>query len=214
MPDVNASRRYVSARRLQTARATRHLILDAARALFVMQGYVATSVEQIAERAGVSKPTVFAAVGNKRALLKELRDVALAGDEEPIPAPDRPWVQDVLDESDPRRTLQLYAHSHALLAARYADLEEVLHAAAGADDELRDLWQTNERERLLAARLFVDNLLTKGPLKPGLDRDTAVDILWTNMSTENFRRLVRDRGWPTDRYEQWLADALCMQLLP
>jgi AcrR family transcriptional regulator len=213
MPSVKAARQYRSPRRAQTARTTRRLVLDAARALFLQQGYVGTTIDQIAARAGVSKPTVFAAVGSKRTLLKELRDLALAGDEEPIEVPARPWVQAVLEEPDPWRTLHRYAHGHTQLAARYAQLEEVLHAAAGADDELRDLWQTNEQERLQAARLFIDNLLGKSPLKPGLDREAAVDVLWTHMATDNFRRLVRDRGWSMDQYERWLAETLCAQLL-
>lgn len=213
-PPVNPPRPYHSPRRARSARTTRRLVLDAARALFLDQGYVGTTLEQIAARAGVSKPTVFAAVGSKRTLLKELRDLALAGDEELIEVPARPWVQAVLEEPDPWHTLQRYAHGHTRLAERYAELEEVLHAAAGADDELRDLWETNERERLHAARLFVDNLRGKGPLKSGLDREAAVDVLWTHMATDNFRRLVRDRGWSTDQYERWLADALCAQLLP
>lgn len=214
MAPVKPPRPYRSPRRAQSARTTRRLVLDAARALFLEQGYVGTTLEQIAARAGVSKPTVFAAVGSKRTLLKELRDLALAGDEELIEVPARPWVRAVLDEPDPYRTLERYAQGHTRLAARYAELEEVLHAAAGADDELRDLWQTNEQERLQAARLFVDNLRGKGPLKPGLDRAAAVDVLWTHMATDNFRRLVRDRGWSTDQYERWLAEALCAQLLP
>jgi hypothetical protein len=36
-------------------------------------------VEQIAERAEVAKPTVFASVGSKRTVLKKLRDLALTG---------------------------------------------------------------------------------------------------------------------------------------
>ena len=48
------------------------LIVSAARGLFVDDGYVATRIERIAERVGVSKPTAFASVGNKRALLKRL----------------------------------------------------------------------------------------------------------------------------------------------
>jgi AcrR family transcriptional regulator len=214
MSSVKPSRPYRSPRRARSARTTRRLVLDAARALFLDQGYVGTTLDQIAARAGVSKPTVFTAVGSKRTLLKELRDLALAGDEEAIEVPARPWVREVLDEPDPYRTLERYAQGHTQLAARYADLEEVLHAAAGADDELRDLWQTNEQERLQGARLFVDNLRGKGPLKPGLDREAAVDVLWTHMATDNFRRLVRDRRWSTDQYERWLAEALCAQLLP
>ena len=214
MAAVNPARQYVSSRRAQTARTTRRLIFDAARALFVDQGYVATTIDQIAERAGVSKPTVFAAVGNKRSVLKQLRDVALAGDDDPVQVPARPWVQEMLSEPDPSRTLQLYASGHTLLAARYADLEEVLHAAAGGDEELRNLWQVNEQERLQAAGLFIDNLLSKSALKPGLDRDAAVDVLWTYMATDNFRRLVRDRGWSMEQFERWLAETLCKELLP
>ncbi len=62
------------------AARTRQAVLDAARELFAAQGYTATTIEQIARRAGVSKPTVFAAVGSKQAILKQLRDIALAGD--------------------------------------------------------------------------------------------------------------------------------------
>jgi len=62
-------------------------VLDAARQLFIAQGYGATTVEQIAQRAGVSKPTVFSAVGNKQMVLRAARDTALAGDGEPVPVP-------------------------------------------------------------------------------------------------------------------------------
>ena len=211
---VKPQRRYVSPRREEGARLTRRAILDAAHGLFLAQGYVATSVDQIAERAGVSKPTVFAAVGSKRDVLKVLRDHALAGDDEPVPVPERAWVREVLAEPDPARTLRLYARGNAQLQARYADLDEVLHAAAGADDALRELWRTSEAERLQAAAFFVDNLVTKGALRPGLDRAGAVDLMWAFMASDNFRRLVRQRDWSPDEYARWLGDTLCAQLLP
>ena len=214
MTPVKPPRPYLSPRRQEGARLTRLAVLDAARELFLTQGYVATSVDEIAERAGVSKPTVFAAVGSKRDVLKLLRDYAMAGDDEPVPVRERAWVREVLAEPDPARTLRLYARGGAALQARYADLDEVLHAAAGADDELRALWRTSEDERLQAAGTFVDNLLTKGPLRPGLDRAQAIDVMWLYMSADNFRRLVRERGWSRERYEQWLGDTLCEQLLP
>jgi AcrR family transcriptional regulator len=213
MQPVKPSRRYRSPRRAATARTTRCAILDAARELFITQGYAATSIDQIAERAQVSKPTVFASVGSKRVLLKELRDIALAGDEEPVPVPERAWVQELLAEPDQRQTLRLYARGSTQLQARYVDLEEVVHAAAGAEAALRELWQTNEQERLVAARFFVDNLLSKGPLRAGLDREAAADVLSLYMATDNFRRLVRGRGWDLPRFEQWLATTLCEQLL-
>ncbi len=60
-------------------------MLKAARQLFIAQGYGATTVEQIAQRAGVSKPTVFTAVGNKQTVLRTVRDTAIAGDGQPVP---------------------------------------------------------------------------------------------------------------------------------
>ena len=68
-----SKRRYSSPLREEGARRTGELILAAAQDLFVAQGYVQTTIEQIAERAGVSRPTVFANAGSKRELLKRLR---------------------------------------------------------------------------------------------------------------------------------------------
>jgi AcrR family transcriptional regulator len=73
------ARRYNSPLRLQQAAASRAAVLRAARELFLDQGYGATTIGQIAARAGASKPTVSTAVGNKQRLLKTVRDVAMAG---------------------------------------------------------------------------------------------------------------------------------------
>ncbi len=213
MADVNSTRRYVSPLREQSARQTRQAILDAARELFIRHGYVATTIEQIAEHAGVSRPTVFAAAGNKRAILKRLHDIALAGDDQPLPVAERSWYREALREPDPRRSLRLYARNVARVQERYADLHEVLQMAAAADDELAELWQASEDERRTGAGYVIDALLGKGPLKPGLDRDSAVDLLWVFNASGIFRRLVRRRGWTSQRYEQWLADTFCDQLL-
>jgi AcrR family transcriptional regulator len=212
--NIGSGRRYVSPRRAQSAAQTRQAILDAARALFVDQGYVATTVDQIAERAGVSKPTVFASIGNKRAILKELRDLAIAGDDQPVPLVQRPWFKEALDEPDPRRSVELHARNTVRVHQSAADLAEVLRTGAGADTELRQLWQTAEHERRVDAATFIDALLSKGPLKAGLDRETAIDILWILTSADSFQRLVRVRRWSTRRYEQWLAETFDQQLLP
>ena len=103
MAEVNReARAYVSTLRREGAARTRQAVLDAARELFTAQGYTATTVDEIAGRAGVSKPTVFAAAGSKPAILKQLRDIALAGDDEPVPVAQRPWFQGALAEPDPR----------------------------------------------------------------------------------------------------------------
>jgi hypothetical protein len=50
-------------------------------------------------------------------------------------------------------------------------------------------------------------------LKATLDRTAAIDIAWVLTSSDIFLRLVRTRRWSFPRYESWLADTLCEQLL-
>src|SRR6476646_1710742 len=108
MGEVKGSERtYSSPLRAQQAATTRQAVLDAARELFTAQGYGATTIDQIAARAGVSKPTVFTAVGNKQTLLSAVRDVAMAGDDAKVAVGDRPLAQRIRSEPDQRRALGL-----------------------------------------------------------------------------------------------------------
>jgi len=215
MAEVNrGARRYISPLRRDAAARTRQAVLDAARELFVVQGYTATTIDEIAGRAGVSKPTVFAAVGSKQAILKQLRDIALAGDDEPVPVAQRPWYREALTEPDPRRALRLYARNATAIHRRAADVHEVLRAAAASDKDLHSLWRASEDERRGGAAIVVDALLQNSRLKRGLDRAAAIDIVWVLTASDIFWRLVRTRRWSHAQYENWLGDTLCAQLLP
>jgi AcrR family transcriptional regulator len=213
VPGVNARRPYASPLRERQAKATRRAVLEAARQLFIAQGYGATTVEQIAQHAGVSKPTVFSAVGNKQQLLRAVRDVAIAGDDEPVAVAKRPATDRIRAEPDQRRAVALLARHLTGVASRYAELHEVVHAAADSgEDELRDLWQLEEEQRLTGARRWIEVLTGKGPLRPGLDPGTAADLLWLLMSPDNYSRLVHRRRWTNKQYQRWLAAAI-VQLL-
>ena len=209
MPDVNARRPYSSPLRERQATTTRRAVLEAARQLFIAQGYGATTVEQIAQRAGVSKPTVFSAVGSKQMVLRAVRDTAIAGDDAPVPVARRPATDRIRAEPDQRRAVQLLAQHLTGVASRYAQINEVLHAAADSGDEdLRELWRTEEDQRLTGARFWVDVLTRKGPLRPGLRRDDAVDMMWLLMSPDNYYRLVHQRRWTSGKYQRWLTDSI------
>ena len=215
MAEVNrAVRRYVSPLRDDAAARTRQAVLAAARELFVAHGYTATPVDEIAARAGVSKPTVFAAAGSKQAILKQLRDITLAGDDAPVPVAQRPWYRQALTEPDPHRALHLYADNATAMHRRSADVHEVLRAAASSDKDLHQLWRASENERRGGAAIVVDAVLQKSPLKTGLDRATAIDIVWILTASDVFWRLVRTRRWSHAQYASWLGDTLGEQLLP
>ena len=69
---MSVKRSYSSTKRQAQARDTRRSILDAALELFVASGYAATTIQAIAERAGVAVQTVYAVFGTKRDLLRQL----------------------------------------------------------------------------------------------------------------------------------------------
>ncbi len=214
MPDVNARRPYSSPLRERQASTTRRAVLEAARQLFIAQGYGATTVEQIAQRAGVSKPTVFSAVGNKQMVLRAVRDTAIAGDDAPVPVAQRPAADQIRAEPDQRRAIELLAQHLTGVAGRYAQINEVLHAAAdGGEEVLRELWETEENQRLTGARFWIETLTGKGPPRPGLSSGDAVDIMWLLMSPDNYYRLVHRRRWTPQQYQRWLAASITQLLL-
>ena len=76
---ARASRPYdASGRRAQSARRQAR-VLDAARARFVQDGFVATTVSQVAADAGVSVELVYKAFGSKAGLARAVWHRALLG---------------------------------------------------------------------------------------------------------------------------------------
>ena len=89
----------------------------------------------------------------------------------------------------------------------------VLAAAALTDDELRARSEQHEHLRRTGFREVVSGLAAKGPLAPGLDVDTATDILLTVYSDATYHSLRTERDWSQDRVVDWLAEALPRLLL-
>ena len=204
----DGKRAYVSTLREDQARRTRRQIVDAAGRLFARQGFAATTMDAIAEEAGVSRKTVFTSVGGKVALLKLAYDYALAGDDEPVPMIERPGLQGVIAEPDPYEQLRLYAAFVAGNGERIGALWLALRGAAEVDDEARELYGRWERERLEAMRDGpVPDLVAKGALRPDLTTEEAAAILWVLVHPALYHRLVVEAGWSRARFQDWLYEA-------
>jgi AcrR family transcriptional regulator len=210
---VNRSRPYDNSGRAAQALATRRRVIAAAHELLLEQGYAATTISQIARRAGVSAETVYKAFGSKAALTKQVYDVALAGDDEPVPMRDRPEIQAMLTEPDPRQKVARYAALARQLGARLGPLLAVLLGARAADPDLDAFARTTADERLVGTAALVGHLAEAGALRPGLDPERARDLLWALISPELYQLLVVERGWPPEDYERWLAGAIADELL-
>jgi AcrR family transcriptional regulator len=209
-----ARRAYSSSLRDQQARLTRRRVLDAALELFLADGYLGTTIEAVARRAGVSTQTVYNAVGGKPALLRAVYDVTLAGDDDPVPIAERPAFQELLAETDGRRCLARYAALGRELWERAGALVTVLLSQAAAGDaDLRAFADTVERQRAAGTSMVAAHVAERFGLRPGLSVQEAGDILWALTAPEVTERLVVRRGWSADRAEAWLAEAMADALL-
>jgi AcrR family transcriptional regulator len=186
---------------------------EAALRLFREQGYAATPMQAIADAAGVAVQTLYFTFGTKRALLSEIFDIAVAGDEQPIATLDRPHVQALLDNPDPVAQLRGQASITRVILERLAPALEVVRGAATADPDLAELWETSTKQRATVMERFIAALAAKTSLREGLDEATAVDIGLALQSPEMYEFLVGRRGWTPRQFEHWLADALISQLL-
>ena len=209
MPErVKPSRTPDFPRRRERARATRIRVLDAARALFLERGYVATTIDAIAERADVSSETIYSTFGNKRSLLAQLVDVSIAGDVNAILILERDWVQEMREEPDPRRRLRMLAGQGRLILERRSAIDEVVRGAASADPDIAALRDLGKAQRFAGQREFLRIVVGATGLREGLDLETAAAVLYAIGSPETYRLLVVDRGWSGDRFEHWYGETL------
>jgi AcrR family transcriptional regulator len=207
-------RRYDSPRRREQARETRRTILEAARALFVERGYGPTTIGAVAERARVAPETVYAAFGNKRSLLAEVVDVAIAGDDAPVPVLERPWVRQLREEPDARGRLRILAGNARAMLERSTPILEVLRGAGASDPELGELWRRYQAQRFEGQRVLLGIVTERTGLREGLTPEAALDVLFALGSPETYGLLVGARGWSPARFEGWYEDALARLLLP
>lgn len=194
--------------RTARSRSTRTRITTAATELFTTAGYSSTSIAAIAARAGVSEQSVYYSFGTKRAILTAALDLAIAGDDEPVPTLERPWVRDALADPDPRGQIRRQVAGAADVYRRAAPLLDVVRSAATIDAELAEVWATNLQQRLTVQRVFAEALARKTPLPADMAVDAAADTALAILSPETYHLLVHHQGWVHTRWRDWATNAL------
>ena len=205
---------YRSPRRVERAAATRQAILDAARTLFVSNGYTATTVAEVANRAGVSLDTVYAAVGRKPALLRELVETSISGAGTAVPAEQRDYVLRMRAAGSAREMLTIYAHAITGIQQRLAPVFLALRDAAMTDPDCAALWAEISARRAANMRAMAAELRATGDVREDLSDDQVADVIWSMNSSEYWVLLVRERSWSPERFASWLIDAWTRLLLP
>jgi AcrR family transcriptional regulator len=193
-------------------RLARRAVVDAARALFLERGYVATTIDAISERSDVPAPTVYRLFSSKLGILKALLDRSIAGDDEPVAVQERPDVASVFAERDPKKLLAGMAGVTAAINLRTNDVYYVLVSAASSDPAAAELLGQIRQQRDEGQGRIARALSRGRNLKHGLRERDAADVIHALMSPEVYRLLVDDRGCTSARYQEWLAAALIEQL--
>ena len=196
----------------EKSRQTRRRILQAAHELFVDQGYGATTLQEIADRAGLAVQTIYFTFGNKPSLLKELVDVIIAGDDEPIPTMQRTWFLDALAADTAEAQLRAHVRGTCDVLQRVAPIMDVLRAAGAQDPSLAGLWQQDSNPRLEVQTAAARSLVAKPGAKAQLSVEHVADVLFGLLSPELYLVLIRERSWTPQRWEQWAYDTLHAQL--
>jgi TetR/AcrR family transcriptional regulator, regulator of autoinduction and epiphytic fitness len=200
-------------RRARKALETRRRVLDAAEALFTRDGYAATTMTAIADRADVAVQTLYAVFGNKRTILTELIDARVIGDDHAGSLPGRADWQAMERERDPHRQLALFAQIATRIGNRSAAINEIMAQAAAADPQIAAIYQQQRQSRYKDERRIARSLARKGALRNGISEIQAADIIWALGTTRTYRALVDERQWTTEQYEHWLQDLLERALL-
>ena len=77
----------------------------------------------------------------------------------------------------------------------------------------QNLEQQRESLRYERQERMIISLREAGRLQPKLDYATARDIFWMLTGRDLYRMLVHERGWSSQKYQDWLADTLVHSLL-
>jgi len=196
-------RSYDSSRRRAQAEENRSAIVRAARDLFIAQGYGRTTIADIADSAGMSVETIYAAFGNKPALLHRAWDITVGGDDQDVVFHERPEVVAIRNEPDLAERLMLHATFSTKTATRIAPFQLMVQSAAEAEPAAAAMLEEMGRQRLAGMTVMAAGAAQTQQL--AVTEDECRDVIWSMTDGMLWHRLVNERGWSNERFAEWLG---------
>ena len=181
-------------------------MIESARGLFASQGYVATTIEDIAVAAGLAVPTVYKHFGSKRGLLMALIERTV---DRRVPD----LISGVMAEADPRRRVAALARMCVALASQAPDVISTAMSAATVDPAFAEMITQAEESRRNNAGRVARSIAEDGALAVGVDEREAQDVLWALAGPQLYDLLAIRSGWGDDRFGEWLVAALAELVL-
>ena len=193
----------------QTEQAKR-LIIGAAIDCFLEHGYIATTMDDIAERASVARRTIYNQFGSKAALLIAAINDRVAGSEERSLETDHEGVRAI---DDPDEMIEAFIQAHVGVVRRSLPLLKVTFEAATIDGEVAKEYERNEDYRYQAQQILIDALHRKGLLRTDVRLDYLKRGFWL-LAGPQMLITATNAGWDIETYANWLGDTVSGLLLP
>ncbi|MFC3895038.1 TetR/AcrR family transcriptional regulator [Lentzea rhizosphaerae] len=180
-------------------------IIEAATELFVERGYVATTLADVAKRAGVGARTVYVRFATKAALLQRCLDVAIAGDYHRVAVPDRDWFQQAMNAPTAPERIARMAGINRQLMDRTGSLLQVAQQAEAIEPEIAERAQAARAMTHQAIGGFFRKLAADG-LMPDENVEWVAETGAVLGQAETYLLLAKTTGWSIEEYESWLAE--------
>lgn len=206
--DVKRPSASASDLRAKRVARTEAELIGAAKALFLDQGYVATTLAQVAQRAGVAARTVYVRFGTKASLFRRVVDQALAGDTEPVDVAHRPRTHDAMTAGTLPERIAALADVSIGIAERAGALFEVAAQAEGLEPELAEAAQAGRRATTDLCRSFWGHAADDGLLAEGLDPAKLAVVTDILICADTVVHLRRAHGWSTPTHRCLITETL------
>jgi AcrR family transcriptional regulator len=193
---------------------TRRRIEAAAARLFTRAGYPSTTMQAIADDAGVHVQTIYLAYRTKAALLAACAARLVAGDEEPDTHPsERRWAREVAAERDPRAKLARYVRQIGEVSPRITPLLDALRATAPDEPEVAEFMAQMEDGRREGPRQLLGLGVPAGTWRAGLGAEEVADIVFALASPDTLRALVGRCAWDPNAAQALIVRTLERELM-
>lgn len=194
-------------RRVVQSAETRLLIVSTARRLFVENGYIPTSIGQLAAACGVAVQTIYNSVGSKSEVLSAVIDQAASGDQ--APASPLEFLGEKLEATTTTDAMaSVLGEWFRTVNGRMAPIYRVLSDAAAIDPAAAELKASRDNQRLERYALAPALIRARGGLSDGTGDEEAAAFIWSTGHPQTYDFFLNTRGWTPERYERWCSTSL------
>jgi AcrR family transcriptional regulator len=183
-------------------------LIDAARALFLEQGYVPTTLTQVAARAGLADRTVYVRFGTKANLFKRVVDQAVVGDAEPVDVAHRPRTLEAMTAATLAERIDALADVSVGIAARTGALFAVGVQAEGLEPEIAEAALAGRRATIDLCRSFWARAKADGLLAETVDPAALAVLTDLLICADSAVHLRRAGTWSLTGYRALIVDTL------